>query len=131
MELCLHMYIIFLENKKNINLTFQILLSFQSFKVVSNSKHYLNFQKIFKMESHQHGRPLSALRDEFWMIQKLGCGGFGKVYLIRNRATREYCAAKHQKWASPEIPKLVRREMGILKKLLGRQVKPQTSPFQV
>jgi hypothetical protein len=34
------------------------------------------------MESQPYGRPLSALRDEFWMIQKLGCGGFGKVYLV-------------------------------------------------
>jgi serine/threonine protein kinase len=58
------------------------------------------------------------------MIQKLGCGGFGKVYLIRNRATREYCAAKHQKWTSTDIPKLVRREVTILKKLSGRQVSP-------
>ncbi len=74
------------------------------------------------MDSQSHGRPLSALRDEFWMIQKLGCGGFGKVYLIRNRTTREYCAAKHQKWTSTDIPKLIRREMNILKKLSGRQV---------
>jgi len=57
------------------------------------------------------------------MIQKLGCGGFGKVYLIRNRATREYCAAKHQKWTSSDIPKLVRREVNILKKFSGRQVR--------
>ena len=24
-------------------------------------------------------RPLAELRAEYWMIQKLGCGGFGKV----------------------------------------------------
>ena len=23
-------------------------------------------------------RPLADLREEYWMIQKLGCGGFGK-----------------------------------------------------
>lgn len=66
-------------------------------------------------------RPLSELRNEFWMIQKLGVGGFGKVYLIRHRENKGYCAAKHQKWTSNDIPKLVRREVMVLRKLMDRQ----------
>ena len=52
-------------------------------------------------------RPLPELRSEYWMIQKLGCGGFGKVYLIRHRASREYCAAKHQKGKEHSCPALI------------------------
>lgn len=95
------------------------------------------------MNSQKQGRPLSDLREEFWMIKKLGCGGFGsviqlniffanhikdfsslqKVYLIRNRATKEYCAAKHQKWTSISEQKLIRREMSILRNLSNKEVK--------
>ena len=119
-------------------------------------------------------RPLSALRQEYWMIQKLGCGGFGKgrtvynvqltiawkknynharkamqedwdefvkrqleiilrrkelisiivsVYLIRNRESRNYCAAKHQRWHTPDVPRLTRREVIVLKKLIHKNVR--------
>ena len=27
--------------------------------------------------------PMTELRNNYWMIQKLGVGGFGKVYLIK------------------------------------------------
>jgi len=67
-------------------------------------------------------RPLSDLRNEYWMIQKLGCGGFGKVYLIRNRESRSYCAAKHQRWHTPDVPRLTRREVVVLKKLINRNL---------
>lgn len=67
-------------------------------------------------------RPLSALRQEYWMIQKLGCGGFGKVYLIRNRESRNYCAAKHQRWHTPDVPRLTRREVIVLKKLIHKNL---------
>jgi hypothetical protein len=30
------------------------------------------------------------------MIKRLGFGGFGKVYLLRNKSTKELRAAKHQ-----------------------------------
>ena len=62
-------------------------------------------------------RPLADLRAEYWMIQKLGCGGFGKVYLIRNRQSRHYCAAKHQKWLTPDTQRNARREVSILRRL--------------
>ena len=65
-------------------------------------------------------RPLSELRNNYWMIQKLGCGGFGKVYLIKNRESKDLGAAKHQKWTSSEVPKLVRREVVVLRKLLNQ-----------
>ena len=67
-------------------------------------------------------RPLADLREEYWMIQKLGCGGFGKVYLIRHRKSREYCAAKHQRWHNPDVPRLTRREVTVLRKLINKQV---------
>ena len=65
-------------------------------------------------------KPIKELRDNFWMVQKLGTGGFGKVYLIKNRETREVLAAKHQKWSSKEVPKLVRREVLALRKLVDQ-----------
>lgn len=64
---------------------------------------------------------LSELRNNYWMIQKLGCGGFGKVYLIKNRESKELGAAKHQKWTSSDVPKLVRREVLVLRKLLNQE----------
>ena len=67
-------------------------------------------------------RPLADLREEYWMIQKLGCGGFGKVYLIRHRKSREYCAAKHQRWHNPDVPRLTKRECKVLRKLVNKQV---------
>ncbi len=70
-------------------------------------------------------RPIAELRNNYWMIQKLGCGGFGKVYLIRHRETREFCAAKHQKWTTGDVPKLVRREVLVLRKLHNKQVLPR------
>jgi hypothetical protein len=30
------------------------------------------------------------------MVKRLGFGGFGKVYLLRNKTTKELRAAKHQ-----------------------------------
>ena len=32
----------------------------------------------------------------FQMVKRLGFGGFGKVYLLRNKTTKELRAAKHQ-----------------------------------
>ena len=69
------------------------------------------------MEDKLALRPLSELRSDYWMIKKLGHGGFGKVYLIRHRKTRENSAAKHHKWKSPKTKDIARREAVILKKL--------------
>lgn len=66
-------------------------------------------------------KPLAELRNSYWMIQKLGVGGFGKVYLIKHRETKKLCAAKHQKWTSSDVPKLVRREVLVLRKLLKQE----------
>ena len=65
-----------------------------------------------------HSKPLAELRNSYWMIQKLGVGGFGKVYLIRHRESREFRAAKHQKWTNSDVPKLIRREVLVLRKLV-------------
>ena len=64
-------------------------------------------------------KPMSELRNNYWMIQKLGVGGFGKVYLIKQRENKELCAAKHQKWTSSDVPKLVRREVLALRKMIN------------
>lgn len=66
-------------------------------------------------------RPMSELRNNYWMIQKLGVGGFGKVYLIKQRENKELCAAKHQKWTSSDVPKLVRREVLALRKMINHE----------
>jgi len=65
--------------------------------------------------------PMTELRNNYWMIQKLGVGGFGKVYLIKQRENKELCAAKHQKWTSSDVPKLVRREVLALRKMINHE----------
>ena len=39
------------------------------------------------------------------------------MYLIRHRASREYCAAKHQKWVTPDTQRTARREAAVLRRL--------------
>ncbi len=43
-----------------------------------------------------NARPMTELRSDYWMIQKLGVGGFAKVYLIKHRETKRHFACKHQ-----------------------------------
>ena len=85
--------------------------------------------KIIPIQQHPNmeieTRPMSELRNNYWMIQKLGVGGFGKVYLIKQRENKELCAAKHQKWTSSDVPKLVRREVLALRKMINHVSKPQ------
>lgn len=60
---------------------------------------------------------MQELRDDYWMVKRLGSGGFGKVYLVRHRRTKVYSAAKHQKITSKAILTLSRREADILRRL--------------
>ena len=62
-------------------------------------------------------RPLSELDSEYGMIKKLGCRAFGKVYLIRHRASSECCVAKYQKLVTTHTQRMVRREVAILRRL--------------
>ncbi|XP_040568262.1 myosin light chain kinase, smooth muscle [Lepeophtheirus salmonis] len=58
--------------------------------------------------------PLSILRKDYWMIEKLGCGGFSKVYLIRHKIDKTYRAAKHQRVTDSNLMKVSRREARVL-----------------
>ena len=57
---------------------------------------------------------LSSMKKEFSMIQKLGGGSFGNVYLIKRKDTKEMMAAKHQKIRSEDDRRHIRREVEIL-----------------
>ncbi len=63
-----------------------------------------------------HSRPMSELRSDYWMIQKLGVGGFAKVYLIKHRESKNHYACKHQKWVTQDTQRNARREAGILRR---------------
>jgi len=58
--------------------------------------------------------PVSSMKKEFSMIQKLGGGSFGNVYLIKRKDTKEMMAAKHQKIRSEDDRRHIRREVEIL-----------------
>lgn len=62
-------------------------------------------------------RPMAELRSDYWMIQKLGVGGFAKVYLIKHRESKRHYACKHQKWVTQDTQRNARREAGILRRL--------------
>ena len=59
----------------------------------------------------------SALREKFYMVKKLGGGGFGTVYLVQMKNTKELLAAKHQKAKKAQDMRYMRRELFILQKL--------------
>ena len=62
-------------------------------------------------------RTWPELCSEYGQVQKLGCGGFGKVYLLWHKESRKYCAAKKQKLDTPRTQQMVRREVAILRRL--------------
>ena len=58
----------------------------------------------------------------FQMVKRLGFGGFGKVYLLKSKATKEPRAAKHQEWGLLDKNyQQVRREVYILTRLQQKQ----------
>jgi len=49
--------------------------------------------------------------------RRIGAGGFGKVYLIKDKATNKKHAAKYQKLASKKLKEIVREEAKFLREL--------------
>jgi len=68
-------------------------------------------------------KTIDDLKNNYWMKGKIGSGGFGTVYLIRNRQTKEYFAAKQQPWSNYREKNYARTEASILKKLLNPENK--------
>jgi serine/threonine protein kinase len=60
---------------------------------------------------------MDELRKDYWMVRKLGSGGFGTVYLIKHRNTREYFAAKQQPCHNYREKLYIKKEVSILKQL--------------
>ena len=68
-------------------------------------------------------KTINDLKSNYWMKGEIGSGGFGTVYLIRNRQTKEYFAAKQQPWSNYREKNYARKEASILKKLLNPENK--------
>jgi len=51
--------------------------------------------------------------------RRIGAGGFGKVYLIRDKVSHKKHAAKYQKLSSRKLKELVRNEASYLRELSG------------
>ena len=57
----------------------------------------------------------SSLRDDYDIVKQLGKGGYGKVYLVRNKKTTETRACKLLSKLNLELEKF-EREINFLKK---------------
>lgn len=67
------------------------------------------------------GRPaysgINVLREQYYMVRKLGGGGFGTVYMVQRKTNKELFAAKHQKHARPDELRYARNELEILTRM--------------
>jgi len=68
-------------------------------------------------------KTIDDLKSNYWMKGKLGSGGFGTVYLIRDRQTKQLFAAKQQPWNNYREKNYARKEASILRKLLNQENK--------
>ena len=62
---------------------------------------------------------LEDLKRDYWMVRKLGSGGFGTVYLLRQRTTKQLFAAKEQPGTDARCKQNIEKEVSILKKLIN------------
>jgi len=60
---------------------------------------------------------MDEVRKNYWMVRKLGSGGFGTVYLIKHRETKEHFAAKLQPIHDYREKLSIRKEVATLKTL--------------
>ena len=60
---------------------------------------------------------MDEIKKDYWLISKLGSGGFGTVLLIRHRKSREYFAAKLQPCQEYHEKLSIKKEVSILKQL--------------
>lgn len=60
---------------------------------------------------------MDELRNNYWMVRTLGSGGFGTVYLIKHRKSKQYFAAKQQPCREYREKFYVKKEVSILKQL--------------
>jgi serine/threonine protein kinase len=72
--------------------------------------------------------PCPVLREQYYMVRKLGGGGFGTVYMVQvgprpgaisaqRKTNKELFAAKHQKHARPDELRYARNELEILTRM--------------
>ena len=60
---------------------------------------------------------MDELRKDYWMVRKLGSGGFGTVYLIKHKKSKKYFAAKQQPCHNYREKFYIKKEVSTLKKL--------------
>ena len=65
---------------------------------------------------------LLVLRDEFYMVKKLGGGSFGTVYLVQRKKGKVLLAAKHQRAKKTNDMRYIRRELDILQMLSDGEI---------
>jgi len=69
------------------------------------------------MEGQPKYSGINVLRDQYYMVRKLGGGGFGTVYMVQRKTNKEMFAAKHQKFTKPDDIRYGRNELAILEKM--------------
>ena len=67
---------------------------------------------------------LSVLRDQYYMVRRLGGGGFGTVYMVQRKTNKDMFAAKHIKHSKQEELKYARNELEILSKVEAFALNP-------
>ena len=56
-------------------------------------------------------------REKYEVVEKIGEGGFGKVFTVKNKSNKEIFAAKYIKTRSSRDKQHSKREISLLKKL--------------
>ena len=66
---------------------------------------------------------IPALRDQYYMVKKIGGGSFGTVYVVQHKSSGEHFAAKHQVLKEPGDRRYSHREVEVLARVAqSRQI---------